>query len=137
MSASFPFVSPAATLPTVPRSRVVDAGYWDNYGVNVACGWLDELLRTDWIEQNASGILLLQIRDGIDRPMAEGNGFRDRIERALEGLTSPIAAVLAARESVMRFRNDEQVEAIARRFEKRFGGDFFQQISSNSPAMQP
>ncbi|MRG95701.1 patatin-like phospholipase family protein [Polyangium spumosum] len=131
MSASFPFVSPAATLPTVPRSRVVDAGYWDNYGVNITCGWLDELLRTSWIEQNVSGILLVQIRDGVERPAPEGNAFSDRITRALEGVTSPISAVLSARESVMRFRNDEQVEAIARRFrlEKRFGEDFFQQVT--------
>ncbi|MDI3282153.1 patatin-like phospholipase family protein [Polyangium sp. 15x6] len=131
MSASFPFVSPAAALPTVPRRRVVDAGYWDNYGVNLACGWLDELLRTDWIEQNVSGILLVQIRDGIERPEPAGDDFGDRIARALEGMTSPVSAVLSARESVMRFRNDEQVEAVARRFhlDKRFGGSFFQQVT--------
>lgn len=131
MSASFPFVSPAAALPTVPRRRVVDAGYWDNYGVNLACGWLDEMLRTGWIEENVSGILLVQIRDGVERQEPAGDHFGDRIARALEGVTSPISAVLSARESVMRFRNDEQVEAIARRFhlDKRFGGSFFQQVT--------
>ncbi|MDC0744219.1 patatin-like phospholipase family protein [Polyangium mundeleinium] len=135
MSASFPFVSPAAALPTVPRRRVVDAGYWDNYGVNVACGFLDEMLRTSWLEQNVSGILLVQIRDGIERPEPAGNHFGDRIARALEGLTSPVSAVLAARESVMRFRNDEQVEAVARRFhlDKRFGESFFQQVTFEFP----
>ncbi|MDI1430246.1 patatin-like phospholipase family protein [Polyangium sorediatum] len=135
MSASFPFVSPAAALPTVPRRRVVDAGYWDNYGVNVACGFLDEMLRTSWLEQNVSGILLVQIRDGIERPEPAGNHFNDRIARALEGLTSPVSAVLAARESVMRFRNDEQVEAVARRIhlDKRFGESFFQQVTFEFP----
>jgi predicted acylesterase/phospholipase RssA len=36
MSASFPFVSPSTALPTNPPRRVVDAGYYDNYGVNLA-----------------------------------------------------------------------------------------------------
>src|SRR5262249_12594333 len=31
MSASFPFFSPAVSLPTNPRRRIVDAGYYDNY----------------------------------------------------------------------------------------------------------
>jgi hypothetical protein len=42
MQASFPFVSPAATLPTNPIRRTVDAGYYDNYGVNVALKWIAE-----------------------------------------------------------------------------------------------
>lgn len=33
MSASFPYVSPAVNLPTDPPRRVVDAGYYDNYGI--------------------------------------------------------------------------------------------------------
>ena len=36
MSGSFPMVSPAVNLPTRPPVRVVDAGYYDNYGVNLA-----------------------------------------------------------------------------------------------------
>ena len=39
-SASFPFFSPATTLPTLPRRRVVDAGYYDTYGVSLAASWL-------------------------------------------------------------------------------------------------
>jgi len=36
---------------------------------------------------------------------------------------------------VMRFRNDEQVEAVARRFhlDKRFGESFFQQVTFEFP----
>ena len=40
MSATFPFASPAVSLPMdVPR-RVVDAGYYDNYGVDLATSWI-------------------------------------------------------------------------------------------------
>lgn len=40
MSASFPFVAPAVSLPTIPMRHVVDAGYYDNYGVNLAAQWI-------------------------------------------------------------------------------------------------
>jgi hypothetical protein len=36
MNASFPYVVPTAVLPTLPRRRVADAGYYDNYRVSVA-----------------------------------------------------------------------------------------------------
>ena len=41
LSASFPYFSPAATLPTAPPRRLVDAGYLDNYGMAVALAWLN------------------------------------------------------------------------------------------------
>jgi hypothetical protein len=36
LSAAFPFVSGAVLLPTNPRRHVVDAGYYDNYGLELA-----------------------------------------------------------------------------------------------------
>lgn len=36
LSASFPFVTPAAALPFAPPIRVLDAGYYDNYGIALA-----------------------------------------------------------------------------------------------------
>jgi hypothetical protein len=45
LSASFPFVTPAARadLPG-PRMHVADGGYYDNYGVATLVEWLDEAL---------------------------------------------------------------------------------------------
>jgi hypothetical protein len=42
LSATFPYLSPAATLPTLPPRRLVDAGYYDNYGMDVALGWIEQ-----------------------------------------------------------------------------------------------
>jgi len=139
-SASFPYLSPAAVLPTFPRRRVLDAGYWDNYGTSVACAWLEACLSEDaragtlgrWLRENVSGVLLVQIRDGIERLSAEGADFRvekrrpkARMEMGLEGLSSPVEGTLSAREAAMLFRNDEQVEVVARRFAAEFGPGFF------------
>src|SRR5262249_10520402 len=58
MSATFPLFSPAVGLPTEPPRRVVDAGYYDNYGVGLAVQWLYQNQR--WLEAHASGVVLIQ-----------------------------------------------------------------------------
>jgi hypothetical protein len=104
MSASFPYVSPASALPTSPPVRVVDAGYYDNYGVDLSAMWLHA--HREWLRECTSGVVLIQIRDHL------GNGRRTKLQakgggEVLGGLTAPLEAVLRARESSMSFRNDE------------------------------
>ncbi len=110
VSAAFPYVSPAAELPTQPRRRVVDAGYYDDYGVELATDWIRHYRR--WIAENTSGVVLIQIRDeaSTDRVLYADRDVR--YLRDLEWLTGPLAGLLTARQSVMSFRNDEQVQAL-------------------------
>jgi hypothetical protein len=123
MSATFPFASPAVTLPVDGIRRVVDAGYYDNYGVDLATTWLH--LNQDWIRDHTSGVALIQLRAYPSE--AETQSFfgepgkvkpgpiawlLGRIVISLQGLTSPLAGVLIAREWSMRFRNATQVRAI-------------------------
>ena len=60
MNATFPYVSPAVRLPVSPARRVVDAGYYDNYGINVAASWIQE--HREWIRLRTSGVVLIQVR---------------------------------------------------------------------------
>src|SRR5206468_2542533 len=60
MNAAFPFVSPAVNLPTDPPRRVLDAGYKENYGVELATEWLEK--HRQWLSKNTSGVILIQIR---------------------------------------------------------------------------
>ena len=60
MSSTFPYVTSAAALPTDPPRHVVDAGYYDNYGVNLAASWVWS--HRLWISRHASGVLLVQAR---------------------------------------------------------------------------
>lgn len=144
LSASFPYLSPAAVLPTSPRRRVLDAGYWDNYGTSIACGWLEACVAGDmragdlkrWMREHVSGVLLVQIRGAVEDRSAEGTDFRleqrrppSEMERGLEGLTSPAMGALSARESAMLFRNDELVELVARRCNAEFGPGFFSTVT--------
>ena len=141
LSAAFPYVSSAVLLPTQPRRHVVDAGYYDNYGLELAGNWLRELLeqRKSLLEKMISGILVIQIRDNVSelsvnpesdkkrartRPRERQNAMGSRLSRALEGLTSPPEGFLTARDSVMLFRNDPLLEAVSHLYTSAFGPDY-------------
>ncbi len=61
MSATFPFVLPMVSMPTVPEINLMDAGFRDNYGGKVMLDFLHEM--KDWIRENTSGVVVVQIRD--------------------------------------------------------------------------
>jgi hypothetical protein len=139
MSASFPYFSPAVALPTEPRRRVVDAGYYDNYGVGLAVEWLFQ--NRAWLAEHANGVVLVQVRDSFnvaDRVLtATGtfDGHTGPMQRNLQELTSPIEGVLAAREAVSSFRNDESLAKLGHAFEAdpRFGQEFFATVTLELP----
>jgi len=61
MNATFPFVMPMITLPTSPEIQVMDAGIRDNYGGKITSEFIFVL--QDWIRENTSGVIIIQIRD--------------------------------------------------------------------------
>jgi Patatin-like phospholipase len=130
LSAAFPYVSPAVSLPTTPRRRVVDAGYYDNYGVNVCAAWLAEAFCSEalrrWLEQHVSRVLVVQLRDEVS-PL-QGSGQLEKepglLRRGLEGLSSPVQGVLSSRQAVSLFRNDEQLKHIIQVYDDGFEPGF-------------
>ena len=66
MNATFPYVLPNVWLPTNPIIDVMDAGLRDNYGQETSLRFLQVF--KNWIAENTSGVLLIQI---TDRPMAQ------------------------------------------------------------------
>ncbi len=61
MNATFPYVLPNVWLPTSPVVDVMDAGLRDNFGQETTLRFLDNF--KDWIAENTSGVIMLQIRD--------------------------------------------------------------------------
>lgn len=61
MSATFPYILPMVTLPTEPPIEVMDAGIRDNYGLKTSLDFMR--IYKDWIEENTSGVVMVQIRD--------------------------------------------------------------------------
>jgi hypothetical protein len=127
MSASFPYFSPAVPLPTKPRRRVVDAGYYDNYGVSLAASFLFSKKNSDWFRDNVSKIVLVQIRDGQSEderqlkaiPDAQRQkGIDTMLSRSLEELTSPIEGLSNGRVGTCSFRNDGLLELLSTYFDQ-------------------
>ncbi len=61
MNATFPYVLPNVWLPSNPVIDVMDAGIRDNFGPETTFRFVDQF--KDWIKENTSGVLILQIRD--------------------------------------------------------------------------
>jgi hypothetical protein len=125
MSASFPYVSPAVNLPTDPPRRVVDAGYYDNYGIQVASAWIRA--NRDWLAEHTSGVLLVQVRDSSsvrDRLDVDDTppGYWDRAMRGFQFFTSPVDAFSRARYTVASFSNDDDVETLGAMFKEYMRG---------------
>ena len=134
MSATFPYASPSVSLPTDPPRRLVDAGYYDNYGVNLAAAWAYHY--REWIRDNTSGLALIQI---YAYPRAQGSGETDPGEatpvdaapgeaitattaRSFSWLSSPIEGALGARDWSMLYRNEEQLRLLDDTFNKPKAG---------------
>jgi hypothetical protein len=61
MNATFPYVLPNVWLPANPVVDVMDAGFRDNFGELSTIRFLNVFRH--WIQENTSGVVLLQIRD--------------------------------------------------------------------------
>ncbi|MCL5776996.1 hypothetical protein M1105_08370 [Limibaculum sp. FT325] len=110
LNAAFPYIAPAAALPTRPYRRVVDAGYYDNYGVDLAATYLARPEIRDWVLDNTSGVIVIQLRAfPFTLPLTAQAGA---VGRALQWLTTPVEAMLAARGSTMTFRNRQSLRQV-------------------------
>jgi hypothetical protein len=60
-NATFPFIMPMVSLPTLPETHIMDAGLRDNYGGKVTIEYL--LALKNWIQENTSGVIIVEMRD--------------------------------------------------------------------------
>ena len=60
MAATYPYVLPSVTLPSMPAIEIMDAGLFDNFGVTDAVRFL--YVFRDWILKYTSGVGLVIIR---------------------------------------------------------------------------
>jgi len=144
MNASFPLASPAVSLPTVPPRTPIDAGYYDNFGVNLAAAWIYE--HREWLSANTASVVLIQIRDSVSEfqrthvgdPDDRRRG-RDRLRSSwsfwdlfnVPALSTPVEGVMSASSAAMSFRNDEQIEMLSDWFRNNKGATFATTVFEN------
>jgi len=116
LNASFPYISPAVSLPTKPKMRIVDAGYYDNYGVNTAVAWLSQPGMVEYLKKSTSGVVIIQIRAYSTEPSSADGPDQPDVAYLPEWLTSPITGVSQARNSSMLFRNTKELKLFSSMF---------------------
>lgn len=121
LNASFPLLSPAAELPTDPPRRVVDAGYYDNYGLIVASRWVEQ--HAEWLVTNDVPVWVLQLWTyGYDELsthlVTPAEAARVRAGKsavdplALRSSTAPLQGLFAAWRANMAYRGEERLNLI-------------------------
>jgi hypothetical protein len=79
MNSSFPYIMPAVSLPSEPAMEVMDAGIRDNFGFNNSLQFLYTF--REWIKENTSGVIMVQIRDTYKKPEIEDNSVKTIVEK--------------------------------------------------------
>ncbi|HVK14287.1 MAG TPA: patatin-like phospholipase family protein [Gemmataceae bacterium] len=140
LSASFPYVSPAVSLPTSPSRRVVDAGFYDNYGVGLAAGWL--LRHREAVREHCGGVAVIEVRGfpleeektGIPTGETEaGGGAGDALSSALAGVSTPAEALGVIRAAGAYYRNDQLLELLDAEFNAGGKAPFFVRTALECP----
>jgi hypothetical protein len=138
LSASFPYVSPAARAAVEGKTgHLVDGGYYDNYGISSLVEWLDEELENNSRlgekpenDSRITDVLILEIRGA---PSGPGDSRTDDPQCATEpetppALTSqrswfsqilaPPLAVLSVRPTGQRTHNDVELDLLQDKWKK-------------------
>lgn len=116
MNASFPYIMPTINLPSNPTIEVFDSGLRDNFGIKSTLKYIFHLRK--WLEQNTSGIVLLQIRDDLksNRSQLNAKGKRSISDQLL----SPFGSLYGNWFQVQDFNNDELIEYASQWFSGSF-----------------
>ena len=104
MSATFPYISPVVSLPTEPRIEIMDAGLRDNYGLETTLRFIKTF--NDWIVNNTSGIVIIQIRDKHKNIPIDENPS----QTLAQGLSRPMGSFYGNLFQVQDFNQNQQIQ---------------------------
>lgn len=104
MSATFPYVSPIVSLPSEPRIELMDAGIRDNYGVMTSLQFLYTF--RDWISENTSGVIIIQLRDRDKYFEVEENP----LSTVIQTFSSPVGSFYNNLFHMQDYSNDQLIK---------------------------
>ncbi len=100
MNATFFYILPNVSLPTVPRTEVIDAGFRDNLGMVTTLSYLDYF--SGWIKENTSGVIVVRI---VDHDIE--TRVQDQPDRSfIESLKGPVAGMYNNFLNIQDFNHD-------------------------------
>jgi hypothetical protein len=104
MNATFPYILPAVSLPSEPIIHVMDAGIRDNTGLKTSLRFL--YVFKDWIEQNTSGVIFVDIRDSHKERPIENKPQR----KLIESIITPLGNIYGNLLTIQDYNQDEAYE---------------------------
>lgn len=107
MNATYPYILPYVTMPTDPMTKVMDAGFRDNYGLTTTSRFIYTF--KDWIKANTSGVLIVQIRQYPKE--REITDYKN--ETLLTGILSPITSVYGNLSAVQDYDQAYEIGAVS------------------------
>jgi hypothetical protein len=101
MSATFPYILPAVSLPSTPTIQIMDAGMRDNTGLKTTLRYLYVFRK--WIEENTSGVIVVDVRDSHKiRPVEPAPQ-----KSILENLVTPLGNIYGNLLTIQDYTIDE------------------------------
>ncbi len=97
---TFPYIMPTIFLPTTPGVQCMDAGMRDNYGVETTLRFL--YFFREWLNENTSGVVLLQTRDFPKNYFPDIEDDPSWISRRL----APVGAIYTNWMDIQDYRNE-------------------------------
>jgi Patatin-like phospholipase len=135
LSASFPYVSPAARAAGVKGegSHIVDGGYYDNYGISSLAEWLDQEL-TD--HEEIKKVLIIEIRGAPSSSSSTDDDEKDEDDKTCPPsptdapdrtsnqrwfyqLVAPLSTVLNVRKTGQRGHNDVELNLLVDKWDRK------------------
>lgn len=110
MNATFPYIFPMTTLPTVPEMEIMDAGLRDNFGMKTTAEFLHTF--ESWIEENTSGVIIVQVRD-LPKFMDLGDPETSLFAK----FTAPLGSVYGNVTKSQDYNNDQMLEYLRSGFD--------------------
>lgn len=93
MNATFPYILPTVSLPTLPTIEIMDAGLRDNYGTRTSLKYIFHV--REWLNKNTSGVILMRIHDSRKKPYNKKyiRTFSDNLFSPLGGLLNNLSKI--------------------------------------------
>lgn len=126
MNATFFYILPNVALPTEPMTEVIDAGVRDNYGFTNTLHYINTF--EDWILENTSGIVIVQIRDRFKETEIDEKPVRSLFQSFLR----PIEAVSKNYLNIQNFQHDAMFGYLSPELKKRIDVVEFNLLRSTS-----
>ena len=104
MSATFPYISPVVSLPSEPRIEIMDAGLRDNYGLETSLRFIKTF--NDWIAENTSGIVIIQLRDKHKSSPIDENPS----QTLMQALMRPMSSFYGDLFDVQDYNQNQQIQ---------------------------